>query len=72
MAAGLTYLIQACFELFVKTSVQNQVSIPSGCEENRATVRAQHEDVATAVYAELAKLNATGARSKLPVRQRDP
>ncbi|PZT43433.1 hypothetical protein A7X92_14390 [Stenotrophomonas maltophilia] len=72
MTAGLTYLIHACFELFVKTSVQNQVSIPSGFDENRATLRAQHEDVATAVHAELAKLNATGARSKLPVRQREP
>ncbi len=72
MVTGLTHLIKACFELIVKTSVQNQVSIPSRCDENRATVRAQHEDVATAVHAELAKLNATGARSKLPVRQRDP
>ncbi|OBU59264.1 hypothetical protein A9K70_01705 [Stenotrophomonas maltophilia] len=72
MAAGLTYLIQACFELFMKTSVQNQVSIPSGCDENRATVRAQHEDVATVLHAGLAKFNAPCAGPKLPVRQRDP
>ncbi|AWT14450.1 hypothetical protein DM611_09270 [Stenotrophomonas maltophilia] len=28
--------------------------IPSGCDENRATVRAQHEDVATTVHPERA------------------
>ncbi|PWQ87072.1 hypothetical protein DKY64_04455 [Stenotrophomonas maltophilia] len=72
MVTGLTHLIQACFELFVKTPVQNQVSIPSGRDENRATIPAQHEDVATVLHAELAKFNAPCAGPKLPVRQRDP
>jgi hypothetical protein len=58
MAACFTHLIQVCFELVVKSSVQNQVSVPSGCDENRATVRAQYADVATAVHAELTKVNA--------------
>jgi len=71
MAAGFTRLIQACFELVVKSSVQNQVSVSSSCDENRATVRAQHENVPTAVHAELAKLNAPCAGPELPVRQRN-
>lgn len=72
MATGLKHLIQACLELVVKTSVQNQVSIPSGGDENRATVRTQHEDVATAAHVELAKLDAPCTGPKLPVRQRNP
>ncbi|KAB7628940.1 hypothetical protein F9K92_15730 [Stenotrophomonas rhizophila] len=71
MAAGFMHLIQAGFELVVKPSVQNQISVPSGSDEKRATIRAQHEDVATAVHAELAKLNAPCAGSKPPVRQRN-